>query len=484
MRALGRLLALSVALSLGACASPTYLPREALLDPQTCATCHAPYVQDWSGSMHAYASDDPVFVAMNARGQRETNGALGGFCVGCHAPMAVREGATTDGLNLASVPQPLKGVTCFFCHSVASVDGAHDNPLSLATDETLRASFSDPVSNDAHRAGYSVLLDRSRLESASLCGACHDIVTPAGAAIERTYSEWQHSVYDMAPNGRTCGQCHMSESTTPMPIASAEGVFARRTHSHQFAAVDLALTAFPQADAQKQAVQSFLDSTLQSALCVATTGSTASLRVILDNVAAGHNWPSGAAQDRRAWIEIVAYQGGNVIYQSGVVPDGTPVGTASNDPDLWQLRDCMTDASGKPVDMFWQAANAQGNELPGQITFDMLNPDFYKTHIRQSFPATGMVTGVPDRVTLRVRLQPVGLDVLDDLVGSGDLAPSVRAAMGTFDVASSPILEWTAATATPDDYEEDGVVYSCASNTNLSGRSNSVPATSRGACGP
>ena len=52
--------------------------------------------------MHAYAAEDPVFLAMNQRLQRETGGALGDFCVRCHAPMAVREGATRDGLDLAA----------------------------------------------------------------------------------------------------------------------------------------------------------------------------------------------------------------------------------------------------------------------------------------------------------------------------------------------------------------------------------------------
>ena len=50
--------------------------------------------------MHAFASRDPVFRAMNQRGQRETNGELGDFCVKCHAPMAVLDKQTTDGLNL------------------------------------------------------------------------------------------------------------------------------------------------------------------------------------------------------------------------------------------------------------------------------------------------------------------------------------------------------------------------------------------------
>ena len=78
--------------------------------------------------MHAYASDDPVFRAMNARGQRETDGGLGDFCVKCHAPMALNEKATTDGLNLDAVPQALHGVTCFYCHTVDLRGGGAQQP--------------------------------------------------------------------------------------------------------------------------------------------------------------------------------------------------------------------------------------------------------------------------------------------------------------------------------------------------------------------
>ena len=76
------------------------LTREQLMDPETCKGCHERHYREWAGSMHAYAADDPVFVAMNRRGQEETDGALGDFCVNCHAPLAVREGATRDGLTL------------------------------------------------------------------------------------------------------------------------------------------------------------------------------------------------------------------------------------------------------------------------------------------------------------------------------------------------------------------------------------------------
>src|SRR3954469_18762632 len=105
--------ALAAALAHAGCGGGTPvtpLDREALLDPEACKTCHPVAYQEWSGSMHAYASEDPVFRAMNQRAQRESDGALGTFCVKCHAPMAVQEGATADGMNLDTLPQKMKGV--------------------------------------------------------------------------------------------------------------------------------------------------------------------------------------------------------------------------------------------------------------------------------------------------------------------------------------------------------------------------------------
>src|SRR3954447_6222981 len=68
--------------------SPMLTPEQ-LLDPESCKGCHPSHYEEWSSSMHAYASSDPVFLAMNKRGQEEAQ--LGDFCVQCHAPMAVRE---------------------------------------------------------------------------------------------------------------------------------------------------------------------------------------------------------------------------------------------------------------------------------------------------------------------------------------------------------------------------------------------------------
>ncbi len=465
----------------GGCSSSpatTYPPRDFLLQPKNCAPCHQNHFNDWSVSMHAQASDDPVFIAMNKRGQRETNGKLGKFCVQCHAPMAVRDGLTTDGLNLAQLPTYYKGVTCFFCHSIDSVDTTHNNAsVNLATDLAMRGELQDPppVANSVHASTYSTLHDDGKVESAVMCGTCHDIHSPAGGDIERTFSEWQGSAFSTPVGGQSCtfSGCHMTPP--PNSVAVATGGPKRNYHPHNFPGVDVSLeTSAPGGDSGESAadgglpgataVQDALNNdALQGAICVTKNSG---IRVVLDTAGIGHHWPSGAAQDRRAWAEVIAYRDdGSVLYSSGVVPDGTPVTSISSkdDPDLWILRDCMFDAQSQPVHNFWEAATTNGYELPALATFDASDPRFFANHIVQYYPrpleGSGTLMEMPARVTLRIRIQPVGLDVLNDLVSTGDLDPSVVSKMPTFDVSlQGPIgaglappggLEWTAA-ATAD----------------------------------
>ena len=94
---------------------------------------------------------------------------------------------------------------------------------------------------------------------------------------------------------------------------------------------------WPEKEAQLQAVQRELDPTLATELCL--TVNPAEIRVLasLENIAAGHSFPSGAAQDRRVWVEIIAYDAdGQIVAQSGVVEEGQPLVTVA---DAWRLGD-------------------------------------------------------------------------------------------------------------------------------------------------
>ncbi len=432
---------------------------EALRDPEACAECHPIHHREWLGSMHAYAGEDPVFLAMNAKAQRETDGAIGDFCVRCHAPVAVELGLTEDGLNLAELPREVKGVTCWFCHQVEAVEGTHNNPLKLAMDAVMRGDVVDPLEPTAHAVGSEAgeFFDRDRMASAAMCGSCHDIVTPDGAHIERTYAEWQATFYgDPDPDdpeqpafyALTCNDCHMNK--TDGAIADYPGVRGDRArHSHMFVGVDVAVSDFPDAELgpvlraeQLAAITEQRKTSLCASLCVRDDGTGATVTAWLHNEGAGHSWPSGSTPDRRAWVELIARDGSDaIVYSSGVVSDDQAVAELA-DPDLWLFRDRVFDGQGNETHDFWNAASVESNLLAAPEQLDATSDaSTWQSH-------TYSIDTLPARVNMRMRLQAIGLEVLAELVASGDLDPAVVERFSTFEVAPT-LLEWTPETATP-----------------------------------
>ncbi len=445
-----RLLGIIVLLSVWSCQSETTEPTEPepekslsaeeLMDPTACQECHPKHFTEWSGSMHAYASFDPVFRAMNQRAQRETGGEIGDFCVGCHAPMALALGLTEDGLNLESVPAYAQGVTCYVCHSVDGIEQLHNNGLVLATDGVLRGGIKDPVDNPAHASAYSPYLDREELKSSDLCGSCHDIVNGHGVHLEKTYAEWKASLYakDDPAAQQSCGQCHTRGRDDV--AAEMEGVGLRRVHNHQMVGVDVALNDFPQKAQQLARIQRELSFSLSSLLCVRQADGRNDIEVALENIGVGHSWPSGATFDRRAWIELIGYdEAGDVLFQSGVVQEGEPL-RELNDPQLWELGSRGYDASGAPTNDFWKIVRLESELLPAPTSFSMLDPDFTDIHRRRFYTFDGPV---PAAVSIRVLVRPIGLDVLDELIEGGDLDAVYRDLMPTFELGFTKV-EWFA----------------------------------------
>jgi hypothetical protein len=410
------------------------LAREALQDPQSCAGCHPDHVREWSGSMHAYAGVDPVFLAMNKRMQRETNGALGTFCVQCHAPVAVQAGLTKDGLNLGELEPKMRGVTCYFCHNAESFSGGlHNNPLAITNDGAMRGGFANPVPNTAHEARYSRALDHNNDGSAAFCGACHDIVNPQGAAIERTFGEWRKS--HLALEDRTnCGTCHMPERTGL--AAQAPGVLVRKVHDHSMPGVDIALTPFPEKEAQRAGVQKSLDDAISAKLCVTEDmlGRTR-VEVTLRNDKVGHFWPSGSAQDRRAWVELEGVRGGAVAFASGKIPERIAV-SAARDPQLMLLRDYHYDSDDHETALFWKTVRFESVQIP--VARSATSPDSQRS-LEQGYTFPGPL---PDSVRMHVNIRPIDFDLIDELVASGDLEPAVADLVPTIRLASTT-LTWT-----------------------------------------
>jgi hypothetical protein len=227
---------------------------------------------------------------------------------------------------------------------------------------------------------------------------------------------------------------------------------------------------------------------VQETLCL--NPATRRLQLTLDNTgASGHGWPSGATPDRRAWVELTATAGGQVIYASGnsapagAFPGALPLEETSPDPDLWLIRDCLYDAAGAPLTMFWQAAKvARSNQLPGLLIQNVNDPTTYQTHFTREYPSTGTLAALPDHVTVRVHLQAIGDDVLDSLVASGDLDPSVPAQIARYTLGGGAVLDWTpsAANAFQATDAATGAVMTCVATGAY--KSNTTPAVSHARC--
>jgi hypothetical protein len=151
------------------------------------------------------------------------------------------------------------------------------------------------------------------------------------------------------------------------------------------------------------------------------------------------------------WLELLAYDAqGEVIEESssGNIGDREleekPPGDPRHDPQLFMLRDRMYDARGEPVQMFWAAAPSSAhpdgyssNTLAART--EMLG---FGTHaVERQYRLSGRGAALPARVRARWRIRPIGMDVLNDLVGSGDLDAAILEHMPTFSFGAQ--LEWT-----------------------------------------
>lgn len=418
------------------------LSQEEQLDPVSCQPCHPYHYAEWRASVHAHASEDPIFRALNQLGQMETNGALGDFCIRCHAPVAFSLKLSTDGLNLSELPDQYQGITCVYCHQISMVEGTHNNPLVWENDGVMRGGLKFPKANQAHRSAYSPHLDGDQLQSSQLCGSCHDIVTPTNIHLERTYLEWSNSLYAVSDSSQrnSCSDCHMPSRRSPDQNATAEP-----HHDHLMPAVDLVhnpehgelLWSLSQRTL-KEEVQGELDLTLLSEVCgeVGFNGG-GDFEIYLENVSAGHRFPSGAALDRRLWAEVTALDiNGDILFSSGVLSSQEPLSEAKlNDPYLWLLRDQAFDSSGQETHRFWKITSVERNTLPPSTLLSGTDQDYEEPHVLQRY-RIGTDRPIYE-LRLRIFLRPIALELLQELVELNLLDESILLNMPTFELKSA-----------------------------------------------
>jgi hypothetical protein len=244
-------------------------------------------------------------------------------------------------------------------------------------------------------------------------------------------------------------------------IPSAEETSPRRHHDHLMPGVDLVIptphserlldgvTAEEEAIDLRAAVEQELGSSLLSELCVDVGArGGADVEVYLENIGAGHRFPSGAALDRRLWVELLALNAdGEVMFSSGEVASEQPaVDLEMSDPFMWLLRDRALTSSGEETHLFWEIDSVERSTLPPATQLDRQDPDYEEPHVLRRY-RFGSEQPVRE-IHLSVKMRPIGLEVLQKLVKEQLLEESTLSLMPTYDLRSAQRI-WRAEEATP-----------------------------------
>jgi Cytochrome c554 and c-prime len=325
-------------------------------DPETCAGCHPQQYEEWRGSMHSLAFQDPIY-------QGELNIAIGKVghdvakqCEGCHTAAAVVTGEI-KGAGLKDLsPVAMAGVSCDVCHSIKGhthwQTPTHQpengsmilSPGKEVNGEVILTKYGPFPVEDGCGEDFHECVESPLHLQAELCASCHQVThyekhTP----LEMTYSEWKNSTY--AAKNIICQDCHMVELETFMRSADTFQKPARDEYHHYFNGANFLMYALTEMAAKKAGDEELATSAhqkyemavgrLQAAAeldidPLYRNGKLAELKVRVINRRAGHNLPTSLTNIRQMWLEVTATDAsGKIIMSSGQVdakgklPEGT-----------------------------------------------------------------------------------------------------------------------------------------------------------------
>ena len=320
------------------------LSRAPFTEPGACANCHPQQYEEWSGSVHALAFQDPIYQGELNKGFKTVGHEVTRQCEGCHSPAGVVT-AEIKGPGLKGLgPMALAGVSCDVCHSISGV-----THLKTPTHEPENGSFilaPGVDTADGYRlikrapakpsggcgGGFHECAESPLHLQSELCAGCHQVYHyESHFPLEATYLEWKHGPY--AQKGIQCQDCHMVDTATFIRTADTFKRPARSEYRHFFSGVNY-LLYFLAGEAAKKAGNKELAASLEKKYQMALEklkaaadlelfpiyrgGALAEIKVRVKNVRAGHNLPTSLTNVRELWLEVTAKDAsGNLLLSSG-----------------------------------------------------------------------------------------------------------------------------------------------------------------------
>lgn len=316
--------------------------------PETCGDCHPQQYEEWTGSVHSLAFQDPVYQGELHEGVEAVGHQIARQCEGCHSAVGVVTGEI-EGPGLKGLGTIARaGVSCDVCHSVSGVTHwetpTHEpeNASMVLTPgiQTLEGTQlikhgpfapSDDCGGGFHECRESPLHLR-----ADFCASCHQVYQyEKHFPLEATYLEWKHGPYAQA--GILCQDCHMVETETFLRSADTFQKPSRQEYRHYFNAANYLLYYLARAAAEKaddQELSANLQHKYEMAVArlkaaadvqispVYRNGRLTEAKVRVRNLRAGHNLPTSLTNVRQMWLEVTAKDAsGTVLMASGGVDD-------------------------------------------------------------------------------------------------------------------------------------------------------------------
>ncbi len=401
------------------------LDIEGFISLEECESCHERQGEELRGSMHTLAHTDPLYRAAAELARAEVGEELYAYCAGCHAPQGVVTGLI-PGTSEEELPDAVtQGIVCDVCHQVSQLTGTTgpwgepgNASFVLSPDEDRK--FGPPGGDD--EASDHLVETREHLDRSEFCASCHTVIHPFnGLRLENTYAEWKGSIY--AEKGIQCQDCHMrsvedavkvAETLKPVSVVgrSEPAGEDREIHPHYFTGANANAERLGGSAEHAAIAEAQLKSAAKLEIATpdaVAAGEALQFDVVVHNVAAGHNLPTGLVELREMWVDVqVTAKNGAIVFRSGELGPGGEIPEGAT-----RFGAVPADAQGNVTHKPWEVA---------QFLHERLIPP--KGSARDSF-RVALPEGVvgPLRIQTRLFYRSASPEALAALMGDAAFEP-------------------------------------------------------------
>jgi hypothetical protein len=342
---------------------------------EECESCHERHEEEVPDSMHTLAHTDPLYRGMAELPRAEAGEELYAYCAGCHSPQGVLTGLIPKTPETELPEIVTAGILCDVCHQVSRLTGA-TGPWSQPGNAAFEVSpdedrkFGPPGGNDEE--SDHLVENREFLTSSEFCASCHNVIHPLnGLRLGNTYEEWKASVY--AEKDIQCQDCHMrsvedvvevAETLAPVTVIgqSEPTMDDREIAPHFFIGANADADRLGGTAEHAALAEKLLRSAARLEIILPDSepvGARLSFDVVVHNVAAGHDLPTGQTELREMWVNLkVLTDEGEVLFESGGLEPNGEISIGA-----MRFGTVAADANGKVTHKPWEIAQILSERL-------------------------------------------------------------------------------------------------------------------------